>query len=198
MIARLCLSSCVIIIALLVSACAGAENSAPEPTPIQWQRVTFFADRLQPGFALNIPADWRYEVSDTGVIVFNYPRLLALESDDADLPRGSIIANLTMLSAHDVQLIGARNAASILDAFIGAASDVRLGPTYQAAETIALNGRDSAQFFVSIDGSDSLLLALDLSGNYVMAILVAPEGELARQSQLLNLIFGSIELRLSQ
>ena len=197
MITRLRLLLLVFIIAIIASACQSSEPTAPEPTPMQWQRVTFFADRLQPGFAMNIPADWRYEVGETGIIIFNYPRLLELENDSAVMPSGSIIANLSILSAVDVQMMGARNAASILDAFVGASSDDALGPKYETADTIEINGRDSAQVYVSIDGSDSLLLALDLSGNYVMAILVAPEGELQQESDLLSNIFETIELRLS-
>ena len=196
MITRFSFILLVITFAMLASGCQSAEPTV-EPTPIEWQRVTFFADRLQPGFAINIPGDWRYEVSDTGIIVFNYPRLLEQEGDGALLPSGSIIANLTILSAIDVQMIGARNAAGILDAFVGAADNV-LGPDYQSVETITINGRDSAQSYVSVDGSDSLLLALDLSGNYVMAIIIAPEGDLRHKSETLDLIFGSIELRLSQ
>ena len=197
MITRLRLLLCIVIIAVLASACGGAEPAAPEPTPTQWQRVTFFATLLQPGFAINIPADWYYEVSDTGIILYNYPRLLRLQDDGAELPAGSIVANLTILSAADVQRLGARNAASIVDAFIGAAADDALGPQYRDAESIEINGRDNAQSYVSVGGSDSLLLALELSGNYVLAIIVAPEGELQRESELLNQIFASIELRVS-
>ncbi len=164
---------------------------------MQWQRVTFFPDRLKPGFAMNIPADWRYEGGETGIIIFNYPRLLQLESDSAQMPSGSVIANLSILSAVDVQMIGARNAASILDAFVGASSDDALGPNYETAETVTINGRNSEQSYGSIDGSDSLLLALGLSGNYVMAIIVAPEGELQQESVLLSKIFETIELRLA-
>ena len=181
----------------VASACQSAETVAPEPTPIQWQRVTFFATLLQPGFAINVPADWHYEVSDTGIIIYNYPRLLSLQDDGAALPVGSVVANLTILSAADVQRLGARNAASIVDAFIGAAADDALGPRYSNAETLEINGRDNAQAYVSVGGSDSLLLALELSGNYVLAIIVAPEGELQRKSDLLNQIFASIELRVS-
>ena len=196
MVTRLRILPFIVFIAFLASGCQSAEPTV-EPTPIHWQRVTFFADRLQPGFAMNIPGDWRYEVSDTGIIIFNYPRLLDLESESAQLPSGSVIANLTILSAIDVQMIGARNAAGILDAFVGAAADDVLGPDYQSAKTIAIDGRDSAQSYVSVAGSDSLLLALELSGNYVMAIIIAPEGELKRKSETLDQIFGSIELRLS-
>lgn len=197
MFTRLTLFLCIVFIASMASACQSAESVAPEPTPIQWQRVTFFATLLQPGFAINVPADWHYEVSDTGIIIYNYPRLLSLQDDGAELPAGSVVANLTILSAADVQRLGARNAASIVDAFIGASADDALGPRYRDAESIEINGRDNAQFYVSVGGSDSLILALELSGNYVLAIIVAPEGELQRESDLLNQIFASIELRVS-
>lgn len=197
MVTRLTLLLCIVSVAIFISACQSAESVAPEPTPNQWQRVTFFATRLQPGFAINVPADWHYEVSDTGIILFNYPRLLNVQDDGTELPAGSVVANLSILSVSDVQRMGARNAASILDAFIGAAADDALGPQYRDAETIEINGRDKAQSYVSVGGSDSLLLALELSGNYVLGIIVAPEGELQRESDLLNQIFASIELRVS-
>ena len=197
MLTRLFLFLCIAFIATSASACQSAESVAPEPTPIQWQRVTFFATLLQPGFAINVPADWHYEISDTGIIMYNYPRLLGLQDDGAALPEGSVVANLTILSAADVQRLGARNAASIVDAFIGPAADDALGPRYEDVETLEVNGRDNAQSYVSVGGSDSLLLALELSGNYVLAIIVAPEGELQRKSDLLNQIFASIELRVS-
>ena len=197
MIARFRSLLAIAIIGIVVAACQSAVDDTPEPTPIQWQRVTFFASLLQPGFAMNIPADWHYEVGETGIIIFNYPRLLELKDDRVEMPAGSIVANLSMLSAADVQRIGARNAAGILDTFVGAAADDALGPQYRAAETIEIKGRENAQTYVSVGGSDSLLLALDLSGNYVLAIIVAPEGELQQESDLLNRIFTSIELRLA-
>lgn len=197
MLTRLILFLCIVFIAISASACQSAESVAPEPTPIQWQRVTFFATLLQPGFAVNVPADWHYDISDTGIIIYNHPRLLGLQDDGAVLPNGSVVANLTIFSAADVQRLGARNAASIVDAFIGPAVDDALGPRYSDVEIIELNGRDNAQSYVSVGGSDSLLLALELSGNYVLAIIVAPDGELQRKSELLNQIFASIELRVS-
>ena len=198
MVARLRLLLFLGILALFSSACQSAETAPVEPTPMQWQRVTFVASLLDPGFALNIPADWRYEVGDTGIIVFNYPRLLQLESEGVDMPSGSRIASLTILSAADVQRLGARNAASILDVFVGESSDDGLGPQYLPVNTIDINGRDSAQFYVSIGGRDSLLMAVDLAGNYVMAIVIAPEGELQQSSDMLNQIFGSLELRVTE
>ncbi len=184
-------------IAVGIAGCQSTDNT-PEPTPIQWQRVTFVASRLNPGFAMNIPADWNYEVTETGIIVFNYPRLLDMQDDGAELPSGSIVANVSMLAAADVQRLGARNAASILDTFVGATPDDGTGPQYENAETIEFKGRDAAQILVSVAGSDSLLLALELSRNYVLAIVVAPEGELLERHDLLDRIFASVELRHSQ
>lgn len=184
-------------LAALMTACQGGD-STPTPAPMQWQRVTFVASRLQPGFALDIPTDWNYEVADTGIIVFNYPRLLELPDDGAAMPEGSIVANLTMLSTIDVQMIGARNAAGILDAFVGAASSRAAGPKYSSAKVLEIRGRDSAQSSVSIGNRDSLLLALELVGNYVLAVIVTPKGELEHQSDLLGLVFNSLELRLGQ
>ena len=37
---------------------------------------------------------------------------------------------------------------------------------------------------------------MELSGNYVLAVVVAPEGELEGHTDLLNQMFNSIELRL--
>ena len=184
-------------VAVLSTACQ-SEDSTPTLTPVQWQRVTFLASRLQPGFALNIPADWNYEVAETGIIVFNHPRLLELPDDGAAMPDGSILANMTMLTAVDVQMIGARNAAGILDTFINPSSSEAAGPKYNSNKILEIRGRDSAQSAVSIGNRDSLLLALELKGNYVLAVIVAPKGELARQARLLNLILDSVELRLGQ
>ena len=184
-------------VTVLGAGCQSAD-STPTLTPVQWQRVTFLASRLQPGFAINIPADWNYEVAETGIIVFNYPRLLELPDDGAAMPEGSILANMTMLTAVDVQMIGARNAAGILDTFIDPSSSGASGPKYNSNKILDIRGRDSAQSAVSIGDRDSLLLALELEGNYLLAVIVAPKDELARQAQLLNLVFDSAELRLGQ
>lgn len=184
-------------LAVLGAACQ-SEDGTPTRTPVQWQRVTFLASRLQPGFAINIPADWNYVVAETGIIVFNYPRLLELPDDDTPMPEGSILANVTMLTADDVQMVGARNAAGILDAFIDPSSNDGAGPKYNSNEILEIRGRDSAQSAISIGNRDSLVLALELEGNYLLAVIVAPKDELARQVDLLNQVFDSVELRLGQ
>lgn len=184
-------------LAALGAACQSADSTPPQ-TPVQWQRVTFLASRLQPGFATNIPADWNYEVAETGILAFNYPRLLDLPDEGAAMPEGSILANLTMLTAVDVQMIGARNAAGLLDAFIDPSSSEAAGPKYNSDKILDIRGRDSAQSAISIGNRDSLLLALELEENYLLAVIVTPKDELAGQTHLLNQIFDSVELRLGQ
>ena len=188
---------CIAIIAINAGACQRAGNVMLDPTPIQWQRVTFLATQLHPGFAITVPADWQEEVSDTGIMIFNDPRALGLPIEDAALPDGSIVANLSILSAADVQRLSAHDAASVVDAFIGAVYDDPLGPQYRDAATVKIEGRDNAQSYASVGGNDSLFLAVELSGNFALANIVAPEGELQRKSDLLSQIFDSLELRRS-
>ena len=179
----------------ILAACKSADVT-PEPTPVQWQRVTFVASRLHPGFALNIPGYWHYEVTETGIIAFNYPRLLELQDDGAEMPSGAIVVSISILSAVDMQMMGVRNAAGILDSFVGVTAAEPAEPQYSDANVIDIAGRDGAQSVVSINNSDSLLLALELSGNYLLSIIVTPGGELDVHAELLNLIFESVELRL--
>ncbi len=197
MLARIRTALVFMVIIMSAAACQSDEVT-PAPTPEHWQRVTFLASRLLPGFAINIPAEWNYQISETGLIVFNYPRILEVSDDGADLPEGSLVANLSMLAAADVQRIGARNAAGIIDFFVGTAAGNGDGPQYSSAEVIKVNGRDAAQSLVSIGSSDSLLLAMALNGHYLLGVIVTPKDGLSQQRDLLNRIFESIEIRLAQ
>ena len=197
MLLRFCFGLLLIGVLFSAAGCQSAEAPPAEPTPIQWQRVTFVASRLLPGFALNIPAEWSYVVGDSGIIVYNYPRILDLADDGAEMPEGSLVLNLAMLSTADVQRIGARNAAGIVDAFIGNAASDGAGPQYHNAEVIDSRGRDIAQSLVSIGETDSLLMALALNGDYLLTVIVAPRGELPAHSDMLNRIFSSVELRVA-
>lgn len=174
-------------IAILLAAC-GSPESTSTPTPVQWQRVIY---EPAPAFALNIPGDWNYETTASGIIVFNRPGLLERQENYAELPAGAIVFSLTLLSADDAQMIGARDAVGILDAYVGASG----GPAYASATLIEIRGRDTAQRLVGLGEGESLLLAMALGRSYALAILVAPKGELQRQRDLLNQIFDSLEMR---
>ena len=183
-----------LLLALVSAACGGGEDSTPQPTPLQLQHASFVNTRLSPGFALHFPVSWRYQVTETGIMLSNHPDLLTAEDDGAAIPSGALAANVSLLTEAEVQGIGARNAAGLIDAFVGSSSSDDLGPRYRNSNVIQIDGRDGAQSLVSIDGSDSLLLALELEGNFVLAVVVAPQGELQRHTPTLNAIFASVEL----
>lgn len=179
----------------MLAACAGGEvSSPPSATAPPLERVSFVSSLLSPGFSLEYPANWRYQITDTGIILSDDPRLLGAQDDGAVIPSGSLVANVSLLTEAEVIAIGARNAASLIDAFVGASSDDALKPQYSKSDAVTIDGRDGAQSFVSIASSDSLLLALELERNFVLAIVVAPAGQLRRHSNTLNAIFGSVDL----
>lgn len=176
-----------LIVCNLIAACQSQEFTST-PTPVQWQRVIY---EPAPAFALNIPGDWQYQQGDSGIIIYNRAGLLERQENQADLPAGAIVFSLTLLSADEAQMIDARDASGILEAYDGASG----GPAHASAALVEIRGRDTAQRLVAIGERESLLLAMALGRNYALAILVAPKGELQRQRDLLNQIFDSLEMR---
>ena len=187
----------VIIFALLLSACGG-ESSTPQATPVQLQRASYVSTRLNPGFAVHFPTSWRYQVSEAGIMLSNDPDLLSAPAVNPEMPGGSLAMNISLLTEEQVRSIGARNAAGLIDAFVGSSNIDALAPKYRDTNAITIEGRDGAQAFVSTGGSDSLLLALDLQGNFVLAVVVAPKDELKQHTGILNSIFASVELLKTQ
>ncbi len=182
-----------LLVSIALAACQSTDSTST-PTPVQWQRVVTQSLAPEPGFALNIPGDWTYEASEKGIIIYNRPGLLERQEHYADMPAGAMVLSLTLLSAADARRI-ATDAAGILDAFVGRSSGDRRQPAYASVELVEVRGRDLAQLSVSIGESESLLLAMALQRNFLLAIAVAPKGELERQRGLLSQIFDSIELR---
>ena len=187
----------VIILASLLSACGG-ESSTPQATPVQLQRASYVSTRLNPGFAVHFPTSWRYQVSEAGIMLSNDPDLLSAPAVNPEMPSGSLAMNISLLTEEQVRSIGARNAAGLIDAFVGSSNIDALAPKYRDTNAITIEGRDGAQAFVSTGGSDSLLLALDLKGNFVLAVVVAPKDELKKHTGILNSIFASVELLKTQ
>ncbi len=191
-----------ILLAFALAAC-GQSQGSPTPTPLEhsptpsWQRVTFVYSRLHPAFALDIPVSWQYQVAERGITLFNQPQLLELQEASAPLPSGTIVANIRLLLAVDEQVPDVQNAVGMLEAYIGASPDDGEGP-YRRANLLDMKDHAAAQATTSTASSDTLLLAIELAGNYALVTVLTPAGELAGQAALLNQIFNSIELQLSQ
>ena len=176
----------------LLAAC-GQRESTPTATPIQRQAVTYLASRLQPGFALTIEADWRYKVTDSGLMLANDKDLLAAAG--GAMPSGGLVADVSLLPPDYLVEIGARNAAGILGAIVGAADAGAADSLYRPADIVTIAGRDSAQLLARVADSDTLLLALALEEHYLLAVIVAPADEMDSQAAALGKVFASTELR---
>lgn len=179
---------------LVNSACAGSEVSAPPAAMPAMERISVVGSPLIPGFSMQYPSTWHHQITDTGIILSDNPRLLGAQDDGAVIPSGSLVVNVSVLTEAEVIAIGARDSASLIDAFVAASADDALKPRYNNSDLVKIDGRDGAQSFVSIAGSDSLLLALELERSFLLAIAVSPQGELRRHSDALNSIFGSVSL----
>ncbi|MCY4539580.1 MAG: hypothetical protein OXE52_15280 [Chloroflexi bacterium] len=192
MVFRAAFGPLVLILAWLLSACGG-ESSAPGATRQSLQRASFASNGLSPGFALDFPASWRYQASEASIMLSNDPELLSKSDDDPAIPSGALAVNISLLSEDQARAIGAREAAAVIDAFGGASTNDALRRRYRDTNAITIEGREGAQSLVSVAGSDSLLLALELEGNFVLAVAVAPEGELQQHTNSLYAIFASVE-----
>ena len=177
------------LIALLLASCAGGAPAAGV-----MRQAYHVGDGDRPGFALDYPSGWRHQDTEAGLMLSDDHQLLAADDDGVVIPSGSLAVNVSLLTAADVRALGARNAASLIDALVGTSENDALSPQYRSIEAIAIDGRQGARSQVSIPDSDSLLLALELEGSYVLAIVVTPRGELQRHDETLNAIFASVRL----
>ncbi len=181
-----------------LAGCERAEESTPTPTPIQHQQITYLANRLHPGFELALPLDWRYRVTESGLILANDPRALEATINSGTMPAGTLAADLSLLTPAEISAIGARNAAGILRAFVGRSSDVTGESQYRDVAMLEIDGRDSAQLSARIAVNDTLLLAVALDDHYLLAVIVASTGTIQALAEDLSEIFASAQLLQAQ
>ncbi len=184
--------------ASMLVGCGATAESTPTPTPIQHYRVTYLANRLHPGFELALPLDWRYRVTESGLILANDPRGLDTASNSVALPAGTLAADLSLLPPAEIITIGTRNAAGILEAIVGRSADASGESQYRAVETLEIDGRDSAQLSARIGVNDTLLLAVALEDHYLLAVIVASTGTIQALAEDLSEIFASAQLLQAQ
>ena len=182
--------------ALLLAAC-GHSDSTPTPTPNQHKRVTYLANRLHPGFTLELPRDWAYRVTDSGLIVSNAPDALDAAGDGRAMPAGSLVADISLLTPADLVDMGARDASDILSAIVGAGS-ANSRTVYESIDWLPIPDRDSAQLLASPGNNESMLLAEALDDHYLLAVIVAPAGEMRNRAPALIHVFASAQLLKAQ
>ncbi len=182
--------------ALALAGCGSSEQATPTPTPlptptpILHHQVTYLASRLHAGFELALPPDWHYRITENGLMLANDPVALA----GSDMPEGSLVADLSLQTPADVLAIGVRNAAGILDAFVGRSQDDAGESQYSDVDMLEINEQDAAQLSATIADSDTLLLAQALDDHYLLAVVVAKAGKLQELAADLSAIFASAQL----
>ena len=174
--------------------CEPSEESTPTPTPVQHYRVTYLANRLHPGFELALPLDWHYRVTESSLMLANDPRVLEPASNSSTMPAGSLVADLSLLAPAERITIGARNAAGILDGFVGRSAEAAGESQYHKVEILEIDGRDSAQLSATMAVNDTLLLAMALDDHYLLAVIAAPSGTMQALAADLSEIFASAQL----
>ncbi len=184
--------------ALALVGCEHTVESTPTPTPIQHQQVTYLANRLHPGFELKLPVGWHYRVTESGLMLTNDPSALEATSNSSAMPADTLVADLSLRTPAEVITIGARNAASLLDAFVGRSPDAPNESQYRAVELLEISGRDSAQLSATIGDNDTLLLAVALDDHYLLAVTVAPKDKMQALAADLSEIFASAQLLQAQ
>lgn len=184
--------------ALALVGCGHTAESTPTPTPVQHHQVTYLASRLHPGFELTLPVDWHYRVTESGLMLANDPSALEATSNSSAMPADTLVADLSLRTPAEVITIGVRNAASLLDAFVGRSPDAPNESQYRAVELLEINERDSAQLSATIADNDTLLLALALDDHYLLAVIVAPTDKMQALAADLSEIFASAQLLQAQ
>ena len=184
--------------ALALAGCASAveptptptSTPEPSPTPILHQQITYLASRLQAGFKLSLPQDWHYRVSETGLMLANDP--VALEG--SDMLTDTVVADLSLRTPAEALAYGVRNAAGVLDIFVGRSPEDTSESLYSAVELLEIAERDSAQLAATIADNDTLLLAMALEDHYLLAVVVSPTGKMQELAADLSGIFASTQL----
>ena len=179
------------LLALLLAACGAFPGALERDAALQKAE---FQGGQNPAFALEFPAGWGHQATDSGIMLSNNPGLLESVSEVVLIPSGALVADFTVLRRDHVRDLGARNAADLLDAYVGQ-SDRTAAYAYSRAEPIEIAGRAGGQSIVKSDQSDNLLLALALEDTYALGIVVAPAGELGLHLEALKPIIASVRLK---
>ena len=177
------------LLALFLAACGAFPGALERDAALQQAE---FPGAQNPVFALDFPAGWGHQVTESGIMLSSNPELLESVSEVVLIPSGALVADFTVLRRDHVRELGARNAADLLDAYVGQPD--RAAHAYSRAEPVEIAGRAGGQSIVKSDQSDNLLLALALEDTYALGIVVAPAGELGLHLESLKPIIASARL----
>ncbi len=182
---------------LLLVACGGdapaptAESGASGATTLS-KTATFEGGLLGGAFTVSFPDSWTHQLGESDVRLSNNADIINLENEPATLPEGTVAISVSMTPAADAENI--QSVTDLVQTFVDFSQISSPAPEFGEIEAITLDGREGAKVLGTIEGSDNMILALDLDGNIVLAIIVAPEGEINNHIETINAIVESVVL----
>jgi|GEM_PF-3433183 len=186
----------VTVLTLVLAACGGnapaptAESGAPSANTLSKQAI-FDGGILGGGFSVQYPDSWSHQIGESDIRLSNDTDILSLDSEPTDLSTGTIAMSVSLTPASDIQGF---DVTSLVQTFVDLAQSSSPPPEFGDIETITLDGRNAAKAIGTVAGSDNMLLAVDLDGNIVLTIIIAPEGELSGHMDTINAIVASVQL----
>jgi len=182
------------VLAFLLVACGGdtPAPTAESDTTALSQQATFEGGILGGAFTVSFPDAWNHQLGESDIRLSNNADIINLENEPATFPEGTVAMSVSMTPAADAQ--GIPNVTALVQTFVDFSQSSSPAPEFGEIETITLDGREAAKTVGTIEGSDNLILALDLDGNIVLAIVIAPEGEIINHIDTINAIVASVTL----
>ena len=186
-----------IIFALVLVACDNnaSEAAVVELTPAQQtlpQSATFDGGQVGGAFTMNFPEGWTAQVDETDIKLTNNADILGEQDPNATLPSGAVLFSVSVTPADQTAALGDNVTPTL---FVQSYLDLLAGlAEFGDIETMTIGEHDGAKATGTMSSSDSIIFALDLGGNFVVGVGIAPEGELAAHTDTINAIMASVTL----
>lgn len=183
--------------ALLLVACGGdapaptAESNTSGATTLS-QQATFEGGLIGGAFTVSFPDAWSHQLGESDIRLSNNADIINRENEPATLPTGTVAMSVSMTPAIDAENIP--SVADLVKTFVDYSQISSPAPQFGEIEAITVDGREGAKVLGTIEGSDNMILALDLDGNIVLAIIVAPEGEINNHIDTIHAIVASVSV----
>lgn len=185
-----------LILSFVLAACATDSGNTANPTAVDTdialsQSATFNGELIGGAFTVSFPDGWSHLVGQADITLSNQTEIIGNLDGEATLPAGGLAMNI---SVTPTESIGELSLTSFLEQYLVVLESTGADVSFGDIETLQRNNDESAQISGTMQGSDALILAVDLSGSYVAAIIITPEGELQQHMETIDAIIGSVQL----
>ncbi len=160
-----------LLLMLVAAACEPTASSIPTPATIE------STDVLGGVLTVTYPQTWSASQTEGNVILGSQPGI----SPESNVPPGAVAVNVSgIASALAATLVtdGSITPTTLLNAYSNTLSDdIQTGTITETT----LNGKAAARLAISANEGDSLIIAVEHDGAFIVVIGVTAKGELAQQ-----------------